>query len=275
MFQTCVFVDAGYLFKQGGRLLTGLALKRPDTTLDDIATFELLKAEVARLATGSRLLRIYWYDGALRDRRLSAEQTKVSRADNVKLRLGMVNSRGEQKEVDSLIVTDLIELARNHSISDAVIIAGDGDLRVGVQIAQTYGVRVHLIGVKPALGSQSPELVAEADTHSEWDEIVVQRCLKCLIPPVDVVQQATPNREQLTFEAHVAEVVREQIQSVEDGPAVLAHLQNNSGSIREDLDRPAIASLRDRVNSNLTADQIRQYRREMRIAIQDSFGSKR
>jgi uncharacterized LabA/DUF88 family protein len=34
-----------------------------------------------------------------------------------------------------LIGTDLIELARNHAISDAVLLSGDEDLRIGVQIA--------------------------------------------------------------------------------------------------------------------------------------------
>ena len=46
---------------------------------------------------------------------------------------------GRQKGVDSLIVTDLIELARNHAISDAVLLAGDEELRIGVQIAQSLG----------------------------------------------------------------------------------------------------------------------------------------
>ena len=65
----------------------------------------------------------------------------------MKLRLGQLNSEGQQKGVDSLIVTDLIELARNKAISDAVVLTGDEDIRVGVQIAQSLGVRVHLLGI--------------------------------------------------------------------------------------------------------------------------------
>jgi hypothetical protein len=40
---------------------------------------------------------------------------------DVKVRLGFVNSVGEQKGVDWLIVTDMIALARNRAISDAAL----------------------------------------------------------------------------------------------------------------------------------------------------------
>jgi hypothetical protein len=62
----------------------------------------------------------------------------------------------------------LIELARLKSITDAILLSGDEDVRVGVQIAQNYGVRVHLLGIYPSRGSQSPQLLQEADTTTEW-----------------------------------------------------------------------------------------------------------
>jgi uncharacterized LabA/DUF88 family protein len=43
----------------------------------------------------------------------------------------------------------LIELARNQAICDATVVTGDSDVRVAVQIAQSFGVRVHLIGLEP------------------------------------------------------------------------------------------------------------------------------
>jgi uncharacterized LabA/DUF88 family protein len=49
-----------------------------------------------------------------------------------KVRLGFVNRAGEQKGVDSLIVTDMISPARNRAMADAVLRSGDEDLRVGV-----------------------------------------------------------------------------------------------------------------------------------------------
>lgn len=63
----------------------------------------------------------------------------------------------------------MITLARNRAMSDAVLLAGDEDLRVGVQQAQEFGVRVHLVGIRPARGSQSTFLLQEADTKVEWD----------------------------------------------------------------------------------------------------------
>jgi len=82
---------------------------------------------------------------------------------NVKLRLGFVNQQGQQKGVDSLVVTDLINLARNRAMSDALLLTGDEDIRVGVQQAQEYGVRVHLLGIAPSRENQSGFLVQEAD----------------------------------------------------------------------------------------------------------------
>lgn len=52
-------------------------------------------------------------------------------------------------------------------------LSGDEDVRVGVQIAQNYGVRVHLLGIVPSRGSQSKALLQEADTTTEWDRSVV------------------------------------------------------------------------------------------------------
>ena len=105
--------------------------------------------------------------------RLTTSQAQLAELDDVKLRLGFVNSAGEQKGVDSLIVTDLIELARLNSIAEAVLLSGDEDVRVGVQIAQNYGVRVHLLGIIPSRGSQSPQLIQEADTCTEWQAATI------------------------------------------------------------------------------------------------------
>ena len=93
---------------------------------------------------------------------------------------------GEQKGVDSLIVTDMIALARNRAVSDAVLLSGDEDLRVGVQQAQEFGVRVHLVGIKPSRGSQSLFLLQESDTTHEWDVDSIAGFMSCkplVVPP--------------------------------------------------------------------------------------------
>jgi hypothetical protein len=181
MSRVAVFVDAGYVFAQGSILLAGRKLPRGETSLDHagaIASFATFAERVA----GAALLRVYWYDGTSTGP--TAQHLTLAHLDNVKVRLGFVNSVGEQKGVDSLIVTDMITLARNRAISDAVLVSGDEDLRVGVQQAQEFGVRVHLVGIKPSRGSQSLFLLQEADTTHEWTDAEVAPFLSCKPKPI-------------------------------------------------------------------------------------------
>ena len=147
--RTAVFVDAGYLYSAGSKLLSGNALPRTSVQLDLDAALGALRHAVQASSPSGSLLRIYWYDGMPRAGPTS-EQQNLADSTDVKLRLGVIAYTGRQKGVDSLIVTDLIELARNHAITDALLLSGDEDVRIGVQIAQTYGVRVHLLGIQPA-----------------------------------------------------------------------------------------------------------------------------
>lgn len=168
-----VFVDAGYLYAQGSTALAGRPARREDVTLDLHAVkVKLLETALVKV-NGAGLLRIYWYDGLLGNQQTPAQRAAAEMED-VKLRLGVVNEAGQQKGVDALIFSDLIELARNHAISDAVLLSGDEDLRVGVQLAQSFGVRVHLVGIQPSRGAQSRGLIQETDTHSEWSTAEVE-----------------------------------------------------------------------------------------------------
>ncbi len=150
--RVAVFVDAGYVYAQGSCALTGLKTpkSREQLILDESEIAEAPQRGSESLLRRKELLRIYWYDGAPSSGP-SVGQARMGKLDDVKLRLGQLNSEGQQKGVDSLIVTDLMELARNKAISDAVVVTGDEDIRVGVQIAQSLGVRVHLLGF---VGSQ-------------------------------------------------------------------------------------------------------------------------
>ena len=143
----------------------GEKLKRGEMILDHGAVAAKLK-KFAETHSNLNLLRIYWYDGTSRGPTL--QHIALAELPGVKVRLGFVNTVGEQKGVDSLIVTDMITLARNGAIAECVLLSGDEDLRVGVQLAQEHGVRVHLLGIKPARGSQSMFLRQEADATYEW-----------------------------------------------------------------------------------------------------------
>jgi hypothetical protein len=167
-----VFVDAGYLYALGCMARFQAPQPRVRVDLDIDAVVRQLKFEVAALdGGGGRLIRIYWYDGAPKSG-MTADQYRVAAAADVKLRLGSVNSYGEQKGVDALIAHDLSELARNRAIDAAFLVSGDEDILVGVQTAQTFGVRVHLLGIDPA-HSQAQRLRYEADVCHEWPDGLV------------------------------------------------------------------------------------------------------
>ncbi|HKZ10843.1 MAG TPA: NYN domain-containing protein [Rhodanobacteraceae bacterium] len=168
MNRIAVFVDAGYFYASASELLFGAPLRRGELRLAN-AEFAQYLAQVAETIGGCPLLRIYWYDGT--NSGPTAAHLAMAYLDNVKLRLGFVNQSGEQKGVDGLIFSDLTNLARNRAISDALLLAGDEDLRVGVQQAQEHGIRVHLLGVEPKdpSGNQSAALQREADTRRQLD----------------------------------------------------------------------------------------------------------
>jgi uncharacterized LabA/DUF88 family protein len=168
MMQVAVFVDSGYLFAQGSVLVAGHRQPRRAIRLDVKRVLRALYKVRQAVAPDARLLRVYWYDGVPRGAQTTPQQDEIAIAPYVKLRLGIIRSDGGQKGVDSLIVLDLIELARNRAITDALIVSGDEDIRAGVLVAQNHGVRVHLLSVGAARFSQSPDLVKEADTLSEW-----------------------------------------------------------------------------------------------------------
>jgi uncharacterized LabA/DUF88 family protein len=175
MDRTAFFVDAGYLFAAGSLLIANEHLSRGELYLDYDAVLELF-AKLTEQITGLPLLRIYWYDGTATGP--TPQQLALAYRPNVKLRLGFVNQQGQQKGVDSLIVTDLINLARNRAMADAILLTGDEDIRVGVQQAQEFGVRVHLLGIAPSKNNQSGLLVQEADTVHELTADKVQTFLK-------------------------------------------------------------------------------------------------
>jgi hypothetical protein len=115
------------------------------------------------------LLRVYWYDAA-RDRVPTIDQRVIAQMPWVKLRLGNLNARGQQKGVDAQIRADMEALARHRAITDAVLIAGDEDMVPAVEAAQAFGVRVHLWGIEPPYGTnQAERLVWESDTVDVLD----------------------------------------------------------------------------------------------------------
>jgi uncharacterized LabA/DUF88 family protein len=226
------------------------------------------------------LLRIYWYDGTRSGP--TTEHLNLANTENVQLRLGTINSAGEQKEVDSLLVTDLIDLARNQSICDATLVTADTDVRIAVQIAQTFGVRIHLIGLEPSRVSQSLSLRQEADTVHEIARTDVARFMKvlasvplksavALAPPAVIATGTTGTAAVPTASAlqmgpakTVDQVIDEAIQQTlalpqADIPALKVAL-SASADVPREYDRRLLGTCRTMLRRDLTGDE----RREMR-----------
>ncbi|MGW1071288.1 NYN domain-containing protein [Streptomyces sp. NPDC002537] len=163
-----IFVDAGYVYAAAGRLVAGIEDRRA-FDLDAEGLIEAFIDKARMIFPDSRLLRVYWYDGARR-RIHTAEQQGIAELPDVKVRLGNLNANNQQKGVDSLIRTDLESLARHRAISDAALIGGDEDLVSAVEAAQGYGARVHLWGIEAVGGrNQAEALLWEVDSQRTFD----------------------------------------------------------------------------------------------------------
>jgi uncharacterized LabA/DUF88 family protein len=171
MDRYAIFVDAGYFFAAGAQTAFRQHVSRRQVALKSspAAMIADLCSRARQVVDNLPLLRTYWYD-ATPGPRLSMEQSALAMLPGVKLRIGVLNSMGRQKGVDSLIVTDIIDLARNRAIADAVLMTGDEDLRVAVQVAQSFGVRVHLLGAGDISRNVSDFLQMEADSVTSLED---------------------------------------------------------------------------------------------------------
>ncbi|HEY2551042.1 MAG TPA: NYN domain-containing protein [Streptosporangiaceae bacterium] len=157
-----IMIDVGYIYASTGELLFSAGSRR-EYRVDADKLIQALTRHADDQVRGE-LLRVYWYDAA-RDRVPTIDQRVIAQMPWVKLRLGNLNARGQQKGVDAQIRADMEALARHRAITDAVLVAGDEDMVPAVEAAQAYGVRVHLWGIEPPYGTnQAERLVWESDT---------------------------------------------------------------------------------------------------------------
>lgn len=254
---TCVavFVDAGYLFAQGSTALCGTNAPRSQLKLNSTAAVAELKRVALEKSEGCRLLRIYWYDGTASGR-LSIDQSALANTDDIKLRLGQINSAGQQKGVDSLIVTDLIELARNRAISDALLVSGDEDVRIGVQIAQSFGVRAHLLGIEASKSSQSPLLMQESDTTSLWTKADIEKFLSIkavmAAPQLAAAKSEPPKLEDVSHE-FALKLDEDQLKS-------FAEYRKTNNGVPPEFDGKLLAKARDAIGRDLEQKEKRNLR---------------
>jgi uncharacterized LabA/DUF88 family protein len=198
-----VMVDVGYIYAAAGELLFATSSRR-EYRVDAVGLIQAVTKHADELFRGE-LLRVYWYDAA-RDRVPTIDQRVVAQMAWVKLRLGNLNARGQQKGVDANIRADMEALARHRAITDAVLIAGDEDMVPAVEAAQAFGVRVHLWGIEPPYGTnQAERLVWESDTVDVLDTPFLRPYFTknpVVEQPRPDVQATVPSPSQLFGERH-------------------------------------------------------------------------
>jgi Protein of unknown function DUF88. len=192
-----VLVDVGYLYAAAGEVLLG-AKERKEYRVAADELIQALKKHAMEHIPGE-LLRVYWYDAA-RDRVPTVDQRVIAQLPWVKVRLGNLNARGQQKGVDAQIRSDLEALARHHAVTDTVLIAGDEDMVPAVEAAQAFGVRVHLWGVEPPFGTnQAERLVWESDTVEILTADFLRNYFNRAPQPVAPVAPTTPPSPATVF----------------------------------------------------------------------------
>jgi uncharacterized LabA/DUF88 family protein len=138
-----LFVDASYLLADGAMAVHGT--RRRESVSWDFGGLLQLLGNLARERTGLPLLRCYWYEATVEGRR-SPEHDALADLPGIKLRLSRIRP-GRREGVDTEIQRDLMTLARNGGVADAVVVSGDEDIAPVIAEAQDHGVRVTVVHV--------------------------------------------------------------------------------------------------------------------------------
>src|SRR5256886_14930071 len=179
-----IMVDVWYIHAAAGELLFSSSSRREYR----VDTDKLIQALTRHADTQVRgeLLRVYWYDAA-RDRVPTIDQRVIAQMAWVKLRLGNLNARGQQKGVDAQIRADMEALARHRAVTDAVLVAGDEDMVPAVEAAQAYGVRVHLWRVESPFGTNPADSL-------DWGSDTVEGLDRPFLEPYFTRQPTPPEQ---------------------------------------------------------------------------------
>ena len=163
MDRCALFVDANYALAEGALAVHGT--RNRDSVSWDYAGLLKLLGSLSRDRSGLPLLRCYWYDCAADGARV-AEHDTLADIPGVKLRLS--KARPSRKEgVEAEIRKDLTALARNHAVSDVIIVSTEEDLAPVIAEVQDLGIRTILLHI--ASGS---DWAVSRTLRQECDDII-------------------------------------------------------------------------------------------------------
>ena len=170
MDRCALFVDASYALADGAFAVHGT--RNRDSVSWDYAGLLKLLAGLSRDRTGLPLLRCYWYDTSA-DGSRGDEHDPLADLPGVKLRLSKIRP-GRKEGVAPEIRRDLTALARNHAVSDVVVVSADEDLAPVIADVQDLGIRAVALqisapGIDPALAralrQECDDLIAVSAAH--------------------------------------------------------------------------------------------------------------
>jgi hypothetical protein len=177
-----LFVDASYALADGALAVHGT--RNRDSVSWDYAGLLKLLGGLSRDRTGLPLLRCYWYDTST-DGNRTAEQDVLADIPGLKLRLSKI--RPSRKEgVEAEMRKDLTALARNHAISDVIIVTAEDDLAPVIAEVQDLGVRTILLYIAADGDRAVPQTLRQ-----ECDDLI-EISPGHLRPYVDLIPGAEP-----------------------------------------------------------------------------------
>lgn len=153
-----VLVDAGYFYAALATRISGSSYRAAVKVNEERIIARIL--EQVEAECGASLLRVLWYDGG-KDGMPDSDQRRIGNLNGVKLRMGRINTFGEQKGVDLRLGLDLLLMAVNRTVEFAYVISGDDDLTEAVEDAQQLGLRVKVLAVPQQENDDVPFAVAQ------------------------------------------------------------------------------------------------------------------
>lgn len=143
-------------------------------------------------------------------------------------------------------------------------------------MAQSFGVRVHLLGIVPSRGSQSQQLLQEADTTTEFDAKTVSKFLKIRkapkakaakpVPRASVTSSPLPAKTLAELERISDEMVASL--GVGDARAIKAYFDSNGG-VPPEYDGRLLARSREGLGRDLEPAEKTYIRKKFKAAVRD------
>jgi hypothetical protein len=184
-----LFVDASYVLADGAMAVHGT--RHRDSVSWDYPGLLKLLSGLARDRTGLPLLRCYWYESSVEGRRTEQHDT-LADLPGLKLRLARIRP-GNRGGVETELRRDLITLARNRAVSDAVVISAEDNLTEVIAEVQDLGVRVVIVHV-----TTDGKSAVSRTLRQECDD-VLEVSAAHLRPFVDLIAGVEPVADEAVY----------------------------------------------------------------------------